>query len=697
MRSEAHQKVTASHLKRDAYLYVRQSTVRQVFENTESTKRQYALRERAVSLGWPIERVVVIDSDQGQSGASAADRLGFQRLVAEVGMGRAGIVLGLEVSRLARNSSDWHRLLEICALSATLILDEDGIYNPCDFNDRLLLGLKGTMSEAELHVLRARLRGGILNKARRGELQCPVPVGLVYDSGGKVVLDPDRQVQESIHHFFRTFQRGGSARAAVKTFRQEQLLFPRRIRRGLRKGELCWGPLIHWRALQVLHNPRYAGAFVFGRHRTRPRPDGKSTVEVVPREDWLVLLPDTHAGYISWQEYEDNQRRLREGAQAQGKDRRKSPPREGPALLQGMVMCGVCGTRMTVRYHARHGDLYPDYVCQRDGIQTARKICQNIPGSGIDEAIGTLLVETVTPVALEVALRVQEELESRIDEADRLRHKQVERARYEADLARRRYMQVDPDNRLVTDTLEAEWNEKLRVLADVQEQYEKQRAADRSTIGEEQRARVLALAIDFPRLWQNPRTPQRDRKRMVRLLIEDVTLIKGDDITAHVRFKGGTTKSLALPLPPSAWQMRQTSPEVVREIDGLLEEHTEVKIAAILNRRGITSGEGKPFHRLIVKNVRRAYNLKSRYQRLREKGMLTIEEIAGLLGVTNGTVKQWRNHALLRAEHYNDKSECLYEHPGDRPPVKSQGRKLSGRGRFPKVQPNRAKEVQCEA
>jgi hypothetical protein len=300
-------------------------------------------------------------------------------------------------------------------------------------------------------------------------------------------------------------------------------------------------------------------------------------------------------------------------------------------------------------------------------------------------------------VALEVALRVQEELESRIDEADRLRHKQVERARYEADLARRRYMQVDPDNRLVTDTLEAEWNEKLRVLADVQEQYEKQRAADRSTIGEEQRARVLALAIDFPRLWQNPRTPQRDRKRMVRLLIEDVTLIKGDDITAHVRFKGGTTKSLALPLPPSAWQMRQTSPEVVREIDGLLEEHTEVKIAAILNRRGITSGEGKPFHRLIVKNVRRAYNLKSRYQRLREKGMLTIEEIAGLLGVTNGTVKQWRNHALLRAEHYNDKSECLYEHPGDRPPVKSQGRKLSGRGRFPKVQPNRAKEVQCEA
>ena len=697
MRSEAHQKVTASHLKRDAYLYVRQSTVRQIFENTESTKRQYALRERAVAHGWPIERVVVIDSDQGQSGASAADREGFQRLVAEVGMGRAGIVLGLEVSRLARNSTDWHRLLEICALSGTLILDEDGIYNPCDFNDRLLLGLKGTMSEAELHVLRARLRGGILNKARRGELQCPVPVGFLYDAGGKVVLDPDQQVQDSIYHLFRTFQRTGSARAAVKEFQQQQLLFPRRVRRGPRKGELCWGPLIHWRVLQVLHNPRYAGAFVFGRHRSRPRPDGKTTVEVLPREEWFALLPDTHGGYISWQEYEDNQGRLREGAQAHGKDRRKSLPREGPALLQGMVMCGVCGARMTVRYHTRHGKLHPDYVCQRDGIQTAKQICQNIPGAGIDEAIGTLLVGTVTPVALEVALRVQEELETRLDEADRLRHKQVERARYEADVTRRRYMQVDPDNRLVADALEAEWNENLRVLADVQEQYEKQRSADRRTFGEEQQARILGLATDFPRLWHDSRTPQRDRKRMVRLLIEDVTLVKNDDIAAHVRFRGGMTTSLSLPIPPSAWQMRQTAAEVVTQIDRLLDEHTEGEIAAILNARGVTSGEGKAFHRLIVKHLRRDYNLKSRRQRLRENGMLTLKEIACMLRVATATVKQWRNHGLLRVKHHNDKGECLYEHPGETPAVKQQGRKLSERRRFPAVLPNQTKEVQCEA
>ncbi len=697
MNSEAHQKVTASHLKRDAYLYVRQSTLRQVFENTESTKRQYALRERAVALGWPIERVVVIDSDQGHSGASAVDREGFQRLVAEVGMGRAGIVLGLEVSRLARNSTDWHRLLEICALSGTLILDEDGVYDPCNFNDRLLLGLKGTMSEAELHVLRARLRGGILNKARRGELQSPLPVGLLYDARGKVVLDPDSQVQESIRRLFRTFQRTGSARSTVKDFRQSQLLFPRRVRKGPRKGELCWGLLDHWRVLQVLHNPRYAGAFVFGRHRSRPRPDGGITVTILPREEWLVLLPDTHDGYISWEEFEGHQRQLREQAQGHGKDRRKSPPREGPALLQGLVVCGVCGNRMTVRYHTRHGELRPDYVCQREGIETAKRICQHIPGAGIDQAIGTLLVDTVTPVAMEVALQVQKELETRVDEADRLRHKQVERARYEADLARRRYMQVDPDYRLVADALEAEWNEKLRALSDVKEQYEQRRAADRSVLGEEHRARILSLATDFARLWGDPKTQQRDRKRMVRLLIEDVTLVKNDRIMVHVRFKGGASRSISLPIPPTAWQLRQTPAEVVTLIDRLLDEHTEGEIATLLNQGRFSPGERVTFHRLTVKRIRKDYNLKSRHQRLRDNGMLTLPEVARLLGVSTATVKRWRRHGLLRVEVQNDKGECLYEHPGAEAPVKSQGRKLSKRRRFPEVQPNRTKEVQCEA
>jgi len=696
MTASIHQKVTASHLRRDAYLYVRQSTVRQVFENTESTRRQYALRERAVAMGWPIERVIVIDSDQGQSGASSVDREGFQKLVGDVGMGRAGIVLGLEVSRLARNSTDWHRLLEICALTDTLILDEDGLYNPSDFNDRLLLGLKGTMSEAELHVLRARLRGGILNKARRGALKMPLPVGLVYDSADNVVLDPDGQVQRSFEHLFETFERTGSATATVKHFREQGLRFPRRPRSGPRKGELVWESLRHWRVLRVLHNPRYAGAFCFGRTHTRKRVDGSIEVQALPRDEWTALLPDAHPGYIIWDQFEANLRRMRDNAQAHGSERRKSPPREGPALLQGLIVCGVCGYRMTVRYHTRKGVQSPQYVCQREGIDTSTPKCQSIPGAGIDRAIGELLVETITPVTLEVAWKVQIELDTRVDEADALRRQRVERARQEADLARRRFMDVDPGNRLVVDVLEAEWNEKLRGLHDAQEEFEQRHQQDHPQLGDAQRQQILALATDFPRLWNDPHTPQRERKRMVRLLIEDVTLTKNDEVVVGVRFRGGATRRLALPIPPAAWELRQTSPQVVVEIDTLLDDYTEAEIARILNDRGHVSGEGKRFHAGIVRRLRRGYNMKKRYDRLRDAGMLSLQEMADLLDVATVTVKKWRNHNLLRAHVYNDKNEYLYEHPGNEPPVKSQGQKLSKRRRFLEVAPNPTKEVQCE-
>lgn len=697
MTQPGHQKVTASHLRRYAYLYVRQSTVRQVFENTESTLRQYALRERAVALGWPIERVHVIDSDLGKSGASSADREGFQKLVGEVGMGRAGIVLGLEVSRLARNSTDWHRLLEICALTDTLILDEDGVYNSGDFNDRLLLGLKGTMSDAELHVLHARLRGGILNQARRGALKLPLPVGLVYDPAGNVALDPDGQVQHSIRHLFESFERTGSASATVRHFRTQGLRFPRRPHGGPHKGELLWEPLRHWRVLCVLHNPRYAGAFFFGRSRTRKRPGDSIVVERLPRDEWIALLPSAHPGYISWEQFEANLTRLRDNAQAHGAERRKSPPREGPALLQGLGVCGVCGRRMTVRYHVRSGRQWPEYVCQSHGVETATAKCQFIPGSGIDKAIGELLVETVTPVTLEVALQVQDELEARAGEADALRRQRVERARYEADLARRRFMEADPGNRLVVDVLEAEWNDKLRALHDAQEEFEHRRAEDYQTLDDERRKQILALATDFPRLWNDPRTPQRERKRMVRLLLEDVTLTKGDEITAGVRFRGGATRSLTLPLAQPSWQLRQTAPEVVAEIDALLDQHTVGQIVTLLNERGRVSGWAKPFTRRIVQRLRHDYGLKTRYDRLRGAGMLTLSEIGSLLGISTETVKIWQNHGLLHAHTYNDKKECLYEHPGDKPPVKEQGIKLSKRRRVCKVPSNRTKEVQCEA
>ncbi len=369
-------------------------------------------------------------------------------------MGKAGIVIGLEVSRLARNNADWHRLLEICALTETLILDEDGLYDPCAFNDRLLLGLKGQMSEAELHLLRARLRGGVLSKARRGELAAPLPIGLVYNPAGAVVLDPDTGVQQAIRHLFATFARTGSAYAVVKTFTAEGLSFPVRVRTGPNKGTLTRAPLRHHRVLQVLHNPRYAGAFVFGRRKTRKTADGHTRYLLQPRDQWFALIPDAHPGYLSWAEFEHNQQRLTQAAQAHGQDRRAGPPREGPALLQGLVICGRCGNRMTVRYHHRRDHRpAPTYLCQREGISTATPICASIPGEQLDRAIGALLLDTVTPLALEVALTVQDELDARADEADQLRRADVERARHAAELARRRYLSVDPDNRLVAASL----------------------------------------------------------------------------------------------------------------------------------------------------------------------------------------------------------------------------------------------------
>src|SRR5262245_54818088 len=396
MRADAHQKVKPTHLKRAAYLYIRQSTLRQVFENVESTKRQYALRQHAVALGWQQDQIIVIDSDLGQSGASAIDREGFQRLVTDVSRGRAGIVMGLEVSRLARNSTDWHRLLEICALADTLILDEDGVYDPTHFNDRLLLGLKGTMSEAELHVLRARLRGGALNKAKRGELKLPLPVGFIYDHENRPILHPDKQVQDSIHMLFKVFQESNSAWNVVKFFRDHKLLFPRQQRTGLCKGELLWGPLSHSQILRILKNPRYAGVYFYGCVRHTKTLSGKQTYKKLPKEQWHALLPNSHAAYISLEEYEKNKKQLLQNAKAFEQGREKIPPREGPALLQGIVICGRCGKRMTLRYKSRSpGDLYPIYVCQRKSVESAERRCQVIPGAGIDEAIGELLLESM--------------------------------------------------------------------------------------------------------------------------------------------------------------------------------------------------------------------------------------------------------------------------------------------------------------
>ena len=645
-----------------------------------------------MALGWPTESIVVIDSDLGLSGADT-DREGFQHLVAEVGMGRAGIVLGLEVSRLARNSTDWHRLLEICALSETLILDEDGVYDPVDFNDRLLLGLKGTMSEAELHMMRIRLRGGVLAKAKRGELKVTLPVGLVYDPLGHVVLDPDKQVQHSLRLLFDTFTRTGSACATVRHFNNEKLLFPHRPQSGPHRGELHWKPLRFTRARRILHNPRYAGAFAFGRSRCRRRPGGGNEKKLLAREEWTVLLRDAHPGYITWERFEENERQLRDNAQARGAERR-SAPREGLALLQGLAVCGVCGKNMTVRYRTSKGQQNPYYLCDRERIEAASaECCQSLSGGAIDRAVGELLVELMTPLTLDVALQVQDELAARAEEADLWRAQRVQRAREEADLARQRFMQTRPDNRMVADVLEAEWNAKLRALEEAQRELERSRAEPGQELDEEQRRRILALASDFPRLWNDPATPQRERKRMARLLIEDVTLTKATR-SLGVRLRGGATRQLTWKPGPLACEIHKTSDEVVAEVDRLLNDHTDGEIATILNERGYRSGYGHAFNPMLVKVVRDNYALKSRHERLRERGLLTALEAADRLGVSDETVSRWRKAGLLHGHAYNDRPEYLFE-ISDPPPTKQPGRSPK-QGRFPDLVGQRSIEAQYE-
>jgi DNA invertase Pin-like site-specific DNA recombinase len=692
-------KVTASHWKRDAYLYVRQSTLHQVLQNTESTQRQYALQQRAVALGWPVERVHVIDCDLAHSGASSVDREGFQQLVTEVSLGHCGLVLGLEVSRLARNSADWQRLLELCALTDTLILDEDGLYDCNDFNDRMLLGLKGTLSEAELHFLRARLQGGILSKARRGELASPLPVGLLYDGTGHIRLDPDQQVQQTIELFFETFRRTGSAWATVVHFKREGLRFPRRLHTGARKGELVWGELQLSRALQILHNPRYAGAFFFGKTRTRTWPDGEKRTRVLPQEDWLVLIPNLHVGYISWEDYQENQRRLHENAQACGHDRRASPPREGPALLQGLVICGVCGHRMSVRYHLHQGRLDPEYTCQRESVEHGAPLCQRIPGRAIDLAVGRLLLDSMTPISLEVALAVQQEMALRLEQADALRAKQVASAQYAADLAAQRYRCVDPSNRLVASTLEAEWNTALKSLQEARQEYDHHRQMDGLLINAEVREQVMALTNDFPRVWNDEHSTDQDRKRLVRLLIEDVTLIKAHEITVQVCFRGGAARTLTLPAPRRIWETWTTEPEVIGAIDTLLNEYTNEQVAAILNERGLRSGKGCLFHDYTIKKLCHTYGLKSRYERLRESGMLTAREVGEILKISEKTAIKWYYAGLLRGYIFNSKGSLLFEPPGTEVLPKCLGQKLAKRRLLAhsKVASERTMEVQCES
>jgi Recombinase/Recombinase zinc beta ribbon domain len=447
----------------------------------------------------------------------------------------------------------------------------------------------------------------------------------------------------------------------VKLFHDQGLRFPRRIRKGVNKGELHWVRAGHSRILQVLHNPRYAGAFVYGRVRTRRLPDGKHSTRKVPRSEWQFVIPGTHSGYITWEQFEANQKRLAENALGFGEARKGGPAREGPALLQGRVLCGICGERMGVRYSVAYHRVTPTYVCQEASVRNAEKVCQHVPGAVVDRAISELLLELMQPMTLEIALAVQQEVEARIMETDTLRRKHVERARYEAELSRRRYMSVDPANRLVADNLESEWNTKLRILAEAQTQYEQQTKKQRLLIDSQTREQLLSLATDFPRIWNDPSVEPRERKRILRLLIEDVTLIKRETIQVHVRLRGGATRSFTLAKPLPIGQIRKTKPEVVAEVDQLLERYCDREVAEILNEKGRRTWQNEKFNLKKIAHIRQAFNLKCRYSRLRAKGLLTAKEMSVRHDVTTTTINYWARKGRLQKHRYDNLNRCLYE------------------------------------
>lgn len=664
-------RVAPHHLSRDAYLYIRQSTPRQVNENAESTRRQYALRERAIALGWPAQQIHIIDQDLGMSGAYSVARDGFQELVAAVGLRKVGIVLGLEVSRLARNSVDWHQLLQLCAYTDTLILDEEGIYDPAAFNDRLLLGLKGTMSEAELHLLWSRLRGGILNKARRGELALRLPVGLVRLPDGRCARDPDAGIQTSIAAAFNAFAATGTIAGTVRHLLACEIRFPQVIWGGEKAGTINWCDYNRPRVINILANPAYAGAYVYGRRRCRRAPDGHMERCKLKPESWSVVIPDHFVGYVSWTEFQAIQTQLR--GNAQSRPQAFGPPREGPALLQGRVMCGRCGSMMYVRYNGIHG-LRPRarYVCV-DQADTRRAACQSVPAADVDAAVARLVLELMTPMTVEMTLAIQSELDRRVAESEQHYQLRVTRAHYESDLARRRFMLVDPANRLVAAGLEAEWNARLTELAAVEDELTRFHADVQQQLSADMRKRIFSLTSDLARLWADPAVIDRERKEILALLIQDVTLLSGHtEITAHVRLRGGACRSLTL-IRTTVAPRKRTPPHVVAQIDQLLDIGDDAIVAQNLNDGGIRNWRSRPFTKGQIANVRKGRGLRSHRERRRGGGYATAGELAARYNVSRTTIRDWAQLGLLERCSCGESHRWYYRVPADAVIVKGYG------------------------
>ena len=648
-------KITASHLSRQAIVYLRQSSAAQVENNRESTDRQYALAAKARELGWPADRIVVIDEDLGLSGSGFVARSGFARLTAEVALAHVGLVLGLEVSRLARNNADWHRLIELGGLTDTLIGDADGIYHPALFNDRLLLGLKGAMSEAELHVLRARLNGGIRNKAARGELRRGLPVGFVWgEADGEVCFHPDEAVVTAIRNVFASFAQTGSARRVWLWFRSEGLAFPLQMHQG---AEIRWVEASYTAIHHVLTNPVYAGAYAYGKSRRETMLNASGVrgkrIRKLPRSEWQVLIPDHHPGFIDWRTYEANQDRIAQNTRP-GPHKAGGAVREGSALLQGLATCGHCGRRLHTHYRGRSSA--PGYHCPGKILVEGRGVyCLNIGGVQIDEAVTRAFIAALEPAKLAATVAAAERLEADRETSLRQWRLGVERASYEASRAERRYRAVDPDNRLVARGLEREWEERLSALEAAKAELSRREEARSRALSQDERSRLLALGADLAAVWHAPTTTPRDRKELLRTLLEEVIVkVERDKATARLtlRWKGGALAEIDLALPRSRPATIRTDEDTIALVRRLAALYPDAVIAGILNRQGRTTAYGHRFEAGRVGNLRRHWDIPCFEPSAAhaEGELLTIRTAAAALGVAPSTLHRLLNAGIIPGE-----------------------------------------------
>jgi DNA invertase Pin-like site-specific DNA recombinase len=652
-------RLTSWQLRRAAIVYVRQSSPSQLERNTESTQRQYALVTQAVELGFARETVVVIDEDLGISGSGSAERSGFARLTAEVALGHVGLVLGLEVSRLARNNADWYRLLDLCALTDTLIGDGDGLYHPRAFNDRLVLGLKGTMSEAELHTLRARLEGGIRSKAARGELRRALPVGLVWGKApGEVGFHPDEQVCGAIRTVLERFAELGSVRAVWLWLRQEGLKFPLQATTLGGPAQIRWVTPTYQAIHKVVTHPAYAGAYVYGRtrHERYVTETGqvRSRSRHLPAAEWEVLIPDHHPGFIDWEAYQANQARVGANIRPQA-HQPGGAVREGAALLQGIAVCGKCGRRLAVHYRGRHAR--PGYHCAgRDLVNGRGVYCLSVGGVQIDQAVAEAFCATLTPAGVQAAVAAAERLEADHDAALGQWRLEVERTRYEAGLAERRYLAVDPDNRLVARGLERDWEAKLAEVAAAEAELASRQQRRPKALTPTERAAIAALGSDVALVWQAPTTTDRDRKELLRTLLEEVIITVDRDAARAglllLRWRGGATSELTVDLPRSHPPKIRTDEDTIALVRRLAAHYPDATIAGILNRQGRRSARGLRFTATIVQGLRHHWGIGC-YQPPAtppDGELVTITRAAELLGVAPSTVHRWLADGFIAGE-----------------------------------------------